>query len=407
MAVRREALARLAAAQERLVGRYPGSDGRRQPVHTVYVGAHEYRAGLERALGEQALAALNAHAPEPDDLAAIFGVPAAVHARVVAKLEREPVEDLRLDFEDGYGVRSDAEEDGHAVSTAAALAAGPRPMATGIRLKSLSAELGERALRTLELFVGALGRPLPGGFVVTLAKITSVDQVAVAVEALEALEAEHGLGAGTLRLELMIETTQCLPILGELLDAARGRCVAAHFGTYDYTTGCDVAAAHQHMRHPACEHAKQAMKVAYAGTGLWLSDGSTNVLPVGDAPAVRAAWRRHADDVRHSLVGGFYQGWDLHPAQLVSRYAAVYGFYLDGLAAATERLAGFLARATQATVAGEVYDDAATGQALLNFFLRGLACGALTPDEVRATGLTAAELEGRSFARLLRARRGG
>src|SRR5262245_24327474 len=139
MPVSRDALARLAAAQERLVGRYPGTDARRQPVHTVYVGAHEYRAGLARTLGEQAPGALPAHAPDPHALSAIFGVPAAVHPRLVAKLQREPVEDLRLDFEDGYGIRPDDEEDRHARETAAALAAGPRPPYVGIRLKSLSA----------------------------------------------------------------------------------------------------------------------------------------------------------------------------------------------------------------------------------------------------------------------------
>jgi len=88
-------------------------------------------------------------------------------------------------------------------------------------------------------------------------------------------------------MEMMIETTQSiinsegrinLPLL---LQAARGRCVAAHFGTYDYTANCSITAAHQHMMHTACDFAKHMMQVSFAGTGIWLSDGATNIMPVG------------------------------------------------------------------------------------------------------------------------------
>ena len=150
------------------------------------------------------------------------------------------------------------------------------------------------------------------------------------------------------------------------------------------------------MRHPACDFAKHVMQVALAGTGIWLSDGATNIMPVGriaprrralTAPsatriaAVHRAWRLHAEHVRHSLVNGFYQGWDLHPAQLPSRYAAVYAFFLEGLDAASERLRNFVEKAAQATLVGDVFDDAATGQGLLNYFLRAMNCGAITEDE--------------------------
>ncbi len=120
---------------------------------------------------------------------------------------------------------------------------------------------------------------------------------------------------------------------------------------------------------------------------------------------MHAAWKLHFDDVRHSLAGGFYQGWDLHPAQLVSRYAALYAFFLEGIDAAGARLANFVQRAAQATLVGDVFDDAATGQGLLNFFLRGINSGALTEREALAlTGLTADELRGRSFLKILRGR---
>jgi hypothetical protein len=176
------------------------------------------------------------------------------------------------------------------------------------------------------------------------------------------------------------------------------------------------------MRHPVCEHAKLVMQAAYAGTGVWLSDGSTAILPVpvhgardgGSLTAaqraenragVHAAWRLHADDVRHSLAGGFYQGWDLHPAQLVSRYAALFEFFLQGLEAAGERLRNFVAKAAQATLVGDVFDDAATGQGLLNYFLRAVQTGAVTESRaVEMSGLTVDEIRGRSFVAILKNR---
>jgi hypothetical protein len=178
------------------------------------------------------------------------------------------------------------------------------------------------------------------------------------------------------------------------------------------------------MSHPACDFARHAMQVAFAGTGVWLSDGATNVMPVaphrpaGRAPTpeedreneevVHRAWRMHYDDVRRSLERAFYQGWDLHPAQLPTRYAAVYAFFLEGLGAAADRLRTFVARAAQATLVGDVFDDAATGQGLLNYFLRAINCGALTEAETLArTGLTLDELRGRSFVKILKSRRSG
>jgi hypothetical protein len=208
------------------------------------------------------------------------------------------------------------------------------------------------------------------------------------------------------------------------VDASRGRCASAHFGTYDYTASSGITALHQGMAHPSCDFAKNVMQVTLAGTGLTISDGATNIMPVGphratagqalgaqqvvdNRAAVHAAWRLHSEHVRRSLVAGFYQGWDLHPAQLPSRYATVYAFFLEGLDAASERLSNFVAKSTQATLVGDVFDDAATGQGLLNYFLRGLYCGAITEAEAVATGLTVAEIQSRSFSKIMRARRGG
>jgi citrate lyase beta subunit len=397
----------------------------RQPIHTVYGGAHLFKADTGKKLGATALRALEQHAPDAATLAAVVGLPAdaadRVYARVKDKLQREPVEDFRLDFEDGYGNRTDSEEDGHAESAAIEVAraarAGTLPPFIGIRIKNLGDELRERALRTADLFLARLlqengGRP-PAHFVVTLPKITARTQVGRLVDRLGRIETAHRLPHGTLKMELMIETPYSIfdergaVTLPALVAEGRGRITAAHFGTYDYTASLGITAAHQHMRHPACDFARGVMQVALAGSDVWMSDGATNVLPVGSDPAVvHRAWRLHYDDIRHSLTNGFYQGWDLHPAQLVTRYAAVYAFFLESLDAASERLRNFIAKAAQATLVGEVFDDAATGQGLLNFFLRALNCGAVRDEEIGTlTGLTLDELRTASFVRIVQGRR--
>src|SRR5216684_959875 len=373
----RDYVRRLEQIQEAFAKHYPGEQGTRQPVHTVYGGAHLFKSDTTRKLGDLAMKALDQYAPEPRIFAEAIGLAAAlaetVHGRVRQKLEREAVEDFRIDFEDGYGIRPDAEEDGHAATAgeecAKGLAAGTLPPFIGIRIKTFSAELGGRALRTLDLFLTALvkraGKP-PAGFVVTLPKVVSPEQVSVLIDAFEELEPKLGLSRGALKMEPMIETTQSIlddrgeSMLPKLLAAARGRCVAAHFGTYDYTASCDITAMHQSMRHPACDFAKHMMKVAphKAAKGAQLTAEQARE----NQRAVHGAWRLHAADVRHSLVNGYYQGWDLHPAQLPSRYGAVYGFFLEGLPPASERLKNFIGKAAQATLAGDVFDDAATGQ---------------------------------------------
>ncbi len=387
--------------------------GVRQPVHVVYGGAHLFRADTAKKLGTMALAALEKYAPDGRRLAAAIGVPAleGIYPRVVEKLRREPVEDYRLDFEDGYGHRSDAEEDGHSISAAgevvAGMKAGTLPPFIGIRIKPLTEESRARSIRTLDLFFSAmLPKGLPPNFVVTLPKVTAPGQVRALAAFLGRFEKRFRLSKGSLKLELMIETTQAIPILMDLLDAARGRCIAAHFGAYDYTASCGITAAHQHMTHPACDFARHSMQVAYSGAGIHLSDGATNIMPIGDEATVHRAWKLHYEHTQHSLVHGFYQGWDLHPAQLPTRYAAVYAFFLEGLAAAAERLKNFVAAAAQATLVGDVFDDAATGQGLLNYFLRATNCGAITAEEARErTSLTEADLRSGSFAKILDSRR--
>ena len=414
---------RLAEASARLAAELPGEGPDRQPVHSVYGGAQLFSPATMTRLGELAIAFASRWAPEPDDFESILGLEAGlaerVHGAVMSKLEREPVEDFRIDFEDGYGHRPDDEEDGHAVSAARdvaiALAEGALSPFVGIRVKSMSAELHRRALRTMDLFITTLveeaGR-VPDGFVVTLPKIQDLAQVEVTIEALT--ELESALGTPRIPLELMVETPQTvIDVDGSAgvrkwVDAADGRVRGAHFGTYDYTASLNITASHQSMDHPACDFARHTLQVSLAGTGVWLSDGATNVMPVGDDPdVVRGAMRLHFDHIRHSLSHAYYQGWDLHPAQLVTRYAAVYSFFLEGLDAAGARLSNFVESAAKATLVGDVFDDAATGQGLLNYFLRAINCGAITEQEATTrTGLTVDELRTRSFLRILEGRRG-
>jgi citrate lyase beta subunit len=468
-----ELIGPLRQANEEFSRHYPGETGRRQPVHTVYGGAHLFKSDSAPRLGSLARRSLDQFAPDFLTFARAIGLPGAselpetvdeanelvsflrnepeqarkenkvawlaytIYRRVTEKLQREPVEDFRIDFEDGYGNRPDDEEDGHAVSAAGEAAEGGKngtlPPFIGIRIKPFNEELRARSFRTLDIFVSTLvernGGQLPENFVVTLPKITIPEQVSTLAALLAQLEKQLSLEDGSLKFEMMIETTQSiinhrgeinLPLL---LAAGEGRCVAAHFGTYDYTAGCNITAAHQHMLHAACDFAKHMMQVSFAGTGIWLSDGATNIMPVaphrfveGGPPltqeqieenreVVHRAWRLHYNHIQHSLTNAFYQGWDLHPAQLPTRYAAVYAFFLESLEAASERLKNFVEKAAKATLVGDVFDDAATGQGLLNYFLRAINCGAITEAEaIQLSGLTLPELHSASFVRILKNR---
>jgi citrate lyase beta subunit len=366
--------ARLEPVDARRLARYPGEAHARQPVHTLYVPADLFGRGVLREYSRIVLSLVKEHGPLPfsDE----------VNERVLAKLAREPVEDLRIDFEDGYGVRSDEEEDGHARSTATAVANGERPAFVGLRCKSLEGPTRQRAVRTLDVFLDALGPP-PPGFVITLPKVSDPEQVAAFAVLCGRLEQAYSLADRTLRFEVQIETPQAIlgsdgtATVAHLITAADGRCTGLHYGTYDYSASVGIAAEYQSLEHPAADHAKNVLQVAAAGTGVRVSDGSTNVIPVGGTAEVRAAWELHARLVRRSLERGFYQGWDLSPAQLPTRYGATYTFFREGARSASERLGRYLSRRS----AG-ILDEPATARAMAGFLLRGLDCGALDPDEV-------------------------
>ncbi len=450
---------------------HPGESTARQPVHTVYGGAHIFKEGTAQKMGTAALNHLKTYAPSFVDFAKALELkgheylpesdveitaltdqldrdpkavreknePAffayTVYQRVLDKLNREPVEDFRIDFEDGYGNRPDKEEDMHAVmaadEVAKSMTENSLPPFIGIRIKPLTEEQKIRSIRTLDLFITSLSKKtkgkLPDNFVVTLPKVTIPEQVSALVHLFDSLEEKTSLPAGSLKMELMIETPQSIldshgnSTLRTLVEAAEGRCTGAHFGVYDYTASANITAEHQSMTHPVCDFARHMMQVALAGTGIHLSDGATNIMPVGphrpteenpltesqlaeNRNVVYHAWRLNFSDIHHSLKHGYYQGWDLHPSQLPLRYAAVYSFFLESLASTSHRLKSFMEKAAQATLVGGVFDDAATGQALLNYFLRGISCGAITEKEAEATGLTLEEIRTRSFKMILQGR---
>ena len=464
---------RLEQAHKSFQRRYSGAPAERQPVHVVYGGAHLFRATTPRRFGEIALRSMDEYAPDFSTFAKALGFPGAealpdsmeaaaaiakaiegdsiaarrenrpawfaytVFQRVRDKLRRESVEDFRIDFEDGYGIRPDEEEDGHAATAAKEVGTakneGQLPAFIGIRIKPFTEELRERGIRTLDIFLTELAEKtrgeLPKPFYITLPKVALPDEVAALADICSQLEPMLDLEPGVLRIELMIETAQAIfnergqLNLLPLIDAARGRCAAAHFGPFDYAASRNISSVHQPIRHFASDFAREVMQVALAGTGIRLADGPTNIMPIPphrakdegqltlrqseeNRAAVHRAWKIHFENIGRSLAQGFYQGWDLHPAQLPARYAAVYAFFLENLEPAAERLKNFVEKAAQATRVGQVFDDAAMAQGLVNYFRQAINCGALAAEEVQAlTGVSEEELRGGSFAKILENRR--
>ncbi len=366
----------LADVDADLAAHFPGDRPESQPVHTVYVSAADASADLPAIWGDAALDLLDRHAGVFAELGG-----ADVLSLVRDRLIAAPIADLRLDFEDGYGRRGDAVEDAdarRAGDTLRALGLGT----SGIRFKGLTLADRPRAVRTLEL---VLEDGLPDGFVFTVPKLRAAEQVTATVWLCEALEQAHGLPAGTLRFELQIESPQAVlgadgsATLARALHMADGRCTGLHYGTYDYSAACGITPQNQSLEHPVADHAKAVMLVAAAQTGVWVADGSTQVNPVGTDDQVQQAIRRHHRLVTRSLERGFYQGWDMHPGHLVTRWLATFTFFRAALVAAAPRLQAYLERR-----GGAVADEPATAEALAAVVLRGLDCGAFGIDEVLA-----------------------
>jgi len=438
----------------------------RNPIHVVYGGANLFCSDTPQKLGKLALKSIENYAtnfvefadamrlkgaetlPKYEDVleklefqiasnpekikkenfAAWFAW--TIYQRTIEKLQREPIEDFRIDFEDGYGIRSNEEEDAHSIGASDELAKSFLDDTTtpfsGFRIKSFAPETYRRAIRTLDLFLTNFlektSGKLPENFVVTLPKITRKEEVEILAELLTEFEKRNNLANGAIKIEIMIETPQAIVgdageiALRSLVEAANKRCVAAHFGAYDYTASFGVSSVQQHLQHEACNFARQMMQIALAPLSIRLSDSVTTEMPIPiykgenltqkqlkeNKRVVHNAWRKHFNNVTHSLINGFYQSWDLHPAQLAARYAAVYAFFLESAAEQGKRLKGFVEKATQASMTGNTFDDAASAQGLLNFFGRAFSCGAMIESEIlEATGLTIEELNSASFVKIM------
>lgn len=409
----RDLLTRIGKVATAARDRYSGDPPGRQPLHTLYVPADRFSERTAVEYGEEARRLLETHAPDAESFATAFGidpgVAALTRARVMDKLEREPVEDVRVDFEDGYGSPRDEEEDRHAVDAARAIGEARRTGVCspffGLRVKSFADGMEDRSVRTLDLFitnvVGSHG-DVPDGLVVTFPKVVASEHVALFAETLGRLEAALGLAAGSLRFEVQVETPRSVidatgAVAAErIVDAAGGRLTAMHFGVFDYTASLGFMPWEQRLDHPANDFARQVVQVALAGTGVRFSDGSTNVVPASDGTEdVHAAWRAHAANVRHSLAAGIYQGWDLHPAHLASRYAAVYGWLLPRLDDALSRVRAW----RQQAPAESVLDEPATVRSLLGYLRLAATSGAVEESDVLdRAGLTSEELFGTETA---------
>ncbi len=448
---------------------YPGDKPDRQAVHTVYGGANLFKSDTCIKMGEIALKNLKTYAPDFTALARVLNFKGygdlpksekkikkltkkldnmteaerkqepgwlaySIYNKIVQKLKTEAVEDFRIDFEDGFGNRPDEEEDTTAENAANELAIGIQNKTIspfiGIRIKPFTEDLKYRGVRTLDIFLSTLLQKTNGqladNFIVMLPKVVIPEQVITLVRLFEIIEQKNNLQPGTLKMETMVEATQIImdedgrnPLM-KIIKAGEGRLIAAHFGTYDYTASCGITAKYQTMDHPVCDFAHHMTKVALGGTGIFLSDGATNVMPVAphrgeqlsktqekeNRDSVHNAWQTGYKHTMHSLINGFYQGWDLNPAQLPMRYAATYNFFLSSYDDAVFRLKSFVDRAAISTLTGDIFDDAATGQGLLNFFLKAMNCGTITEEEALVTGLTLDEIRSRSFYKILQGRRG-
>lgn len=381
----------LQPVDEHIEQAYPQDPGTRQPIHSVYLPGDRYRPETPLEWGEQALSAVNdaggiSHLLDVHGLVKDPAQAQVIGEKVEHKLRTEPIEDLRLDFEDGYGHRPDDEEDADveaaARNLAEAMKQGIDPPFVGIRFKAFEKRTRQRGLRTLDLFVTTLAKTgLPKNLILTLPMVTHVAQVEAMVLFLEDLEKRLGLPDGRLGFEIQIETPQSIigsdgrSPLGPMIRAGQGRITGMPYGTYDYSAAVGISAAYQSLEHPAADFAKAVMQASAAGTGVRLSDGSTNILPVGDQRD--EGWALHGRLVTRSLQRGFYQGWDLHPAQLPSRYAATFAFFRASLDDANRRLAAYLGEGS-----AEIMDEPATARALADFLKRGLLCGAVGEDEI-------------------------
>lgn len=406
----------------------------RQPIHTCYVPANLLTSDTPRQWADVALSTLVEVFPSHDagqstgndyiaalrELAEDLGVQPhdvdSVAQLTLKKLHQDPIEDLRIDFEDGFTQRGVALTDrGHDEDTQALRAAEvlstwlenrSSPAFAGIRFKSFDPAVRDRGLRTLVIVLNELHRHgvlaglydpasadyAPRALRLTFPKVQDHRQVAALVGVFKELDDRYGL-ASPIRFEVQIETPQAIVNAAGGAEAARivqasdGRCLSLHYGTYDYSASLGIDAAEQSMEHPVADYAKDVLQAVTSTVGVELSDGSTNRIPIGDRDSILAGWRLHYRLVRRHLSRGIRQGWDLHGAQLVTRHLATIAYFRENWEITAQRL--------RAHVTGDTsrwMDEPATAKAMAGYLRRAHACGAITDAELAMTGATADEL---------------
>lgn len=404
-----------------------------KPLHTLYGGAHLFRRDSLSKIQKIMQRYRDTYLKSPESIAILLTTiedmePGSIDPELFEtlfsllrnKIETMPIEDYRIDFEDGYGYHSDSDEDATAISSAqeAALAftGNAIPPFFGFRIKSFSGKDRKRALNTLDLFLGAFldksSGKLPDNFLITLPKIETLEEIESFNETLSEMEFRAGLKLGTLKTELMIEEPKLLYFrsgvsqLPEVLAVAGERCQGLHIGIYDYLSSFQVPSSFQTYTHPLVDDLRIRLLHVTHGTEVAVVDGVTNILPTephrksdltanemdDNMGSVFYGWNAHYRHVTHSLKFGISQGWDIHPAQTIARYIAVYKHLLETKPSALDRMKRFSAIATKPNQSGGVFDDAATVRGLLVYFKRALSLGIVSTEELEATGLSKEQL---------------
>jgi citrate lyase beta subunit len=417
---------------QRITPESPSFPVRKQPIHTLYGGAHLFNTSTPLKVKEIAQRYFSNYLPNPAELSSIFHIidehlARELHERTSVQLNSHCLEDYRVDFEDGYGYRTNEEEDSDARKAASEAAYSSNenmlPPFFGFRIKPLTKISANRSLRTLDIFLShffSSVKALPENFIVTLPKIESAEQCTIFNEIIAKYEKQLGLPENYIKTELMIELPGALysPIgtflLPELVKASGTRLLGLHFGIYDFTSSIQIPAPSQSYTHHACDEVRFLMQCTGNLFPVNISDGATSFLPLElyknpsstieqaeNSSNVGKGWKLHFDNVLHSINYGIFQGWDLHPAQIPARILALQYYFMTNKQQSLDRLQRFVVKAAQATQSGGVFDDAATGQGLLNFVRRGYNCGALTQEDVLSTGLTMNDIADKTFAEII------
>lgn len=384
-----------------------------QPIHVVYGGAQLFKESTLQNLPLKAREYFAQYVADAQSLRQLLGESWSeeesqkIYATVNRKLTERAIEDFRIDFEDGYGVRDDSDEDADAVRCAHIvanyhnqLAAQDEAIAVGFRVKPLGQGTYKRSLKTLFLILNSYAQSRQNRhdqrhqLMITLPKVESALQVALVQDILAAAEHEYGLPHGFFQMEALIENCEAFMSvlhgrsqLLEIVHAAKGRMAGLHFGVYDFNAALGIAPSCQDLHNDASSAAKFLMQLAVGNCeNVGLSDGVINVIPVrrdgqSDSDFVDAC-RFNYLKMKKSVEAGFYQSWDIHPSQVWLRMTAMTEFVLRSLPDTIDRLITFHRAAQRAVKTGQVFDDRASVLGLVKFVKLAVASRIVKRDEL-------------------------